>query len=141
VPKGQVSWDKARKRRKVERVFEPPKEEKEELLLPLWMKAKKTILVILPIFVCLTVVAFFVEILGYVFVVVGIGIMIGTYFVGGGMSEWTSRPGITTHSQKAFRKYRYEESASNWAVIVGGFVVGGFVFLSGVLALVLGTFL
>lgn len=136
VPKKQISWEKIRKRR-VEVDPSPPEEEK---LLPSWMKARRVILVILAVYVSLTLLAFFVIILRYAFVVAGIGIMVGAYFIGGGISEWHSVPGQTTHSARSMLRYRYKGSASNWQLITGGVIIGGMVFLAGVVAILLGMF-
>ncbi|UCD92621.1 MAG: hypothetical protein JSV43_01475, partial [Methanobacteriota archaeon] len=138
VRRDQVSWEKARKRRVLEDIPEP-KKEKEEPLLPSWIRRKKAILVIFALFVILTVLGYFLGALRYVLIGVGIGMMIVSYFVGGGFSEVYGPmiPRLTTRGAKAEMDYRYKRGASDWTIIMGGILIGGVIFLSGVFAIFL----
>jgi hypothetical protein len=142
VPKGQVSWERAKDRKSSRERSDGTKDVKEDEgpVTPEWMKAKKIILTFLLIFIILTVLALLVEPLRYIFPLVGIVIMIAAYFFGGGMSEWHSAPHDTTHGARSMLKYRYDESASNWDTITAGFIIGGLIFLSGVVAILTDAF-
>ncbi len=111
--------------------------ESEGPLIPEWMKMRKVILIFLALLAILTSVAYLLSSLRYLFALAGIIIMIGGYFLGGGLSEWHSAPPTTTTSARSMLEYRYGESASNWDLIMLGFMLGGVVFLSGVLAIIL----
>ncbi len=102
--------------------------------MPDWMKARKTMLFFLLLLVVLTILAYFIDSLRYILPVTGIVIMVGSYFLGGGLSEWHSAPPTTTIAAKSMLEYRYGESASNWDVITAGFIFGGLLLLSGILA-------
>ncbi len=99
------------------------------------MKMRKTVLIFPILLLVLTVIAFIFSPLRYIFPLAGIIIMIGAYFFGGGISEWHSVPPTTTATARSMLEYRYGESASNWETIMSGFLIGGIVFLSGVLAI------
>jgi hypothetical protein len=144
VPKGQVSWErvKGREENAWDRSYEAKVgRESEGPMMPEWMKARKVILLFPTLFIILTVLAFLIDQLRYVFPLTGIVIMIVTYFLGGGISEWHSVPPTTTTSAKSMLEYRYGESASDWDMITAGFIVGGIVLLSGVLAILLTVFI
>ncbi len=139
VPKGRVSWERVKAKDEKstwERSYEAKVgRESEGPMMPDWMKLRKVILPFVALFVILTVLAFLIEPLRYIFPLSGIVIMIVTYFLGGGLSEWHSVPPTTTISAKSMLEYRYGESASDWDMITAGFIIGGVVFLSGVLAI------
>lgn len=138
VPRDQVPWQKVRRRRDPEEISQP-EEKKEEPLLPSWIKTQKAILVIFALFISLTILGFFVGALRYVLIAVGIGIMIVAYFLGGGFSEVYGPmiPRLTTKGAKAEMEYRYKRGASDWTIIMAGILIGGIIFLSGVLAILL----
>lgn len=139
VPKGQVSWAKVRDRKGARDEYsETHAERKRDTpLMPDWMKVKKVVLVFISLFISLTVLAFFIDTSRYIFPIAGIIIMVGGYVLGGGLSEWSSFSGGTTIGARSSLKYRYRESASDWDVIIGSFVIGGLVFLSGIAAILL----
>lgn len=143
VPKGQVSWERVKEKKSVwERSYEARVErESEGPLMPEWMKVKKVVLIFMLLLVVLTVLAYFIDPLRYIFPLTGIVILIGAYFLGGGLSEWHSAPPTTTISAKSMLEYRYGESSSNWDLIMAGVVIGALVFLSGILAILLSVFL
>ncbi len=138
VPKGQVSWEKVKQRRKMQEWrYETRKErEREEKVVPDWMRAKKVVTVFLSLLAILVVLAYFVHSLRYLFPLAGMVIMIGSYVAGGGLSEWHSVRPSTARGARAMLEYRYGESSSNWDMIIAGFLIGGIVFLSGFLAMV-----
>ncbi|TET89164.1 MAG: hypothetical protein E3J35_11535 [Methanomassiliicoccales archaeon] len=134
-----MSWDKVRRKKDSEDT-PYPKEEREQPLLPSWMKTGKAVLAFLVILISLTVLAFFVEALSYAFVAVGMVIMIGAYFLGGGFSEWSIvGRHMTTKGARSEMEHRYGRGASDWTTITGGMLIGGIIFLSGVLAIFLGV--
>jgi hypothetical protein len=139
VPKGQVNWERVKDKKSVwERSYEARVErESEGPLVPDWMKAKKVVSIFLLLLLVLTILAYFIGSLRYLFPLTGIIILIGSYFLGGGLSEWHSAPPTTTISARSMLEYRYGESASNWDLIMAGVVIGGLVFLSGLLAILL----
>ncbi|MEE9116839.1 MAG: hypothetical protein V3U09_08085 [Thermoplasmata archaeon] len=137
VPKGQVPWERVKDEKSTwERSYEAKVgREDEGPMTPEWMKARKFILSFTALFAILTILAFFIEPLRYIFPLSGIVIMVATYFLGGGLSEWHSVPPTTTISARSMLEYRYGESASDWDMITAGFIIGGVVFVSGVLAI------
>lgn len=139
IPKGKVSWETVKGEKNIwERSYEARVgRESEGPLIPEWMKMRKVILIFLALLAILTSVAYLLSSLRYLFALAGIIIMIGGYFLGGGLSEWHSAPPTTTTSARSMLEYRYGESASNWDLIMLGFMLGGVVFLSGVLAIIL----
>jgi hypothetical protein len=138
VPKGQTSWKKVRARKGARESSETYGERKrDEPLIPDWMKVKKVVVIFILLFLCLTTLAFFIDASRYAFPIAGIVILVGGYVLGGGLSEWSSFSGGTTIGARSSLKYRYGESASNWDVIIVSFVIGGLVFLSGLIAILL----
>jgi hypothetical protein len=137
VPKGQASWERAKDEKNPwEKSYEARVvRESKGPMVPAWMKMRKAILLYSVLFIILTIIAFLVDTLRYVFVLLGIVIMIAAYFLGGGLSEWHSVPPVTTTSAKSMLQYRYGESSSDWDIITMGFIIGGLMFLSGVLAI------
>jgi hypothetical protein len=137
VPKGRVPWERVKdKKNPWEKSYEARVvRESEGRVVPEWMKVRKVIFFFPALLIILTVVAFLVETLRYVFPLAGIVVMIVTYFLGGGLSEWHSVSPTTTTSAKSMLEYRYGESASDWDVITIGFIIGGIIFLSGVVAI------
>lgn len=105
------------------------------------MKTRNVASVFLLLLLVLTVLAYLFSPLRYIFPLAGIVILIGAYFLGGGLSEWHSVPPTTTHSARSMLEYRYGESASNWDLIMAGVVIGGLTFLSGILAILISIFL
>jgi hypothetical protein len=102
-------------------------------LIPQWMKTKKAILVFVVSVIVMTVLAYFIDSLRYIFPLTGIIIIIGAYSMGGGRSELHRASPITRTGIKAMMEHRYGGSASDWGAIAAGFVIGGLVFLSGLL--------
>ena len=137
VPKGQVSWERVKDEKSAwERSYEAKvgRESEGRIVLNL-KKTWKFMFAFTSLFAILKVLALIIEPLRYIFPLSGIVIMIVTYFLGGGLSEWHSVPPTTTISAKSMLEYRYGESASDWDMITAGFIIGGVVFLSGVLAI------
>jgi hypothetical protein len=138
VPKGQISWERAKDEKNPwEKSYEARVvRESKGPVVPELMKVRKIIFFFPALFIVLTIIAFLIDSMRYVFPLVGIVVMIVTYFLGGGLSEWHSVPPTTTVSAKSMLLYRYGESASDWDLITAGFIIGGIIFLSGVLAIV-----
>ncbi|MCK5290573.1 MAG: hypothetical protein KAR39_00970 [Thermoplasmata archaeon] len=141
VPKGQVSWERVKRKKSTrEKSYEAKvgRESKGPTVLTL-MKTWKFMFTFASLFAILTVLALIIEPLRYIFPLSGIVIMIVAYFLGGGLSEWHSVPPTTTIGAKSMLSYRYGGSSSNWDMITIGLIIGGIIFLSGVLSILIAT--
>ncbi len=141
VPKGQVSWERIKDKKSTrERSYEAKvgRESKGPIVLGL-MKTWKFMFTFASLFAILTVLALIIEPLRYIFPLSGIVIMIVAYFLGGGLSEWHSVRPTTTIGARSMLSYRYGESSSNWDIITIGLIIGGIIFLSGVLSILIAT--